>query len=229
MFLKEGITAFLVLALFQAHLATAAVCTRYQGGISTFFGREVHRYACCNNCGDSDTSCDSQTYHGGSNQDYCGSCGSSSWPSSSRMGSFSCEGCSEQNSCDSNCWYWDWPLGCWCWVNCFQRCCARAYSRGKRSIAEMEFCGNGVCSEEETVANCPMDCCQQINTACTLRKGECIPECCGEPSCCMGVDAVNHTTIATTEISRYASGQQPVRVTLQVSLGFFLFSIVLYI
>ena len=50
----------------------------------------------------------------------------------------------------------------------------------------MAFCGDGVCEERETAENCPMDCCYKVNSACTLHTGDCIPECCGEPTCCLG-------------------------------------------
>ena len=69
----------------------------------------------------------------------------------------------------------------------------------------MTFCGDGVCEAEETAEMCPMDCCYRVNSVCTLKEGECTPECCGEPSCCLG-GAENSTTSHLAVVAETNSG-----------------------
>ena len=190
------ILAIAVLTLCTQHV-NSATCNAYQGGRSTIFGTQVHRYACCNNCYDLDSSCAGTTYQGGSDEDYCNHCGTSWWSGTRYLRNFNCPNCDSQSSCKSSCSHWNWPLGCWCWLNCFIGCCGRANSNGKRDVTQMTFCGDGVCEDGETVETCPMDCCYRVNSACTLKEGGCTPECCGEPTCCLG-GARNSTTPGLT-------------------------------
>ena len=69
----------------------------------------------------------------------------------------------------------------------------------------MTFCGDGVCEAEETAEMCPMDCCYRVNSVCTLKEGECTPECCGEPSCCLS-GAENSTTSHLAVVGETNSG-----------------------
>ena len=55
----------------------------------------------------------------------------------------------------------------------------------------MTFCGDGVCEDGER--------------DCTLKEGGCTPECCGEPSCCLG-GAENSTTSHLTVVAETNSG-----------------------
>ena len=154
------------------------------------FYYQVHTYACCNNCGQSDTSCDGKTYHGGSSERYCGSCGRDTWGGKYKK-SFQCVNCNTQNACASRASRFDWPGGCWLWMGSFRGCCRRAASvlseRERQTtplnITTMEFCGDAICRSNENPENCPMDCCYRVNSICNL--SELSPECCGEQGCCM--------------------------------------------
>ncbi len=45
---------------------------------------------------------------------------------------------------------------------------------------------DGACEDAaETAESCPMDYCYQVNTVCVLKRNQYIPECCGEPTCCL--------------------------------------------
>ena len=188
---SRWILAVVMLTLLCVQHVNSATCEAYQGGTSTFFGLEPHRYICCDNCNDWDTSCNGQTYQGGSSESYCSSCGETSLSGSKYLSSFDCPNCASQSSCDFSCEDYDWPGGCWLWILCFKRCCRDAFFTGKRDIKGMKFCGDSICEEGETAESCPMDCCYKVNSACTIKKGECTPECCGAPTCCLG-DPGNH-------------------------------------
>ncbi len=163
-----------VLTLCVLHV-NSAKCKKYQGGTSTIplVGIQVHGYACCNNCNDEDDSYTGHTYDGGSPNDYCDECGTSSWSGRRYLGDFQCPNCDSQNTCKSLCKIWKWPDCCWCWMSCFGGCCDNAISSGKRDITEVTFCGDGACEDAaETAESCPMDCCYQVNTVCILKTNQ---------------------------------------------------------
>ena len=180
-------TALLIVIAFQFfQVSIAARCTAYMGGESTFFGSEVHRFGCCDNSRDYDYSCAGTTWQGGSSGNYCGWRGSTTWPNARARGNFYCPNCGTQWSCASSCSHWDFPGGCWCWINCFSNCCNRP--RGKKRQAG--FCGDGICNAGESPESCPMDCCGTVNEMCAITNTtRCLPECCSTPACCAG--AVN--------------------------------------
>ena len=161
-----------------------APCTgHYAGGNST-----VHHWACCNNCNDTNTSCDGVTWQGGTSTSYCDPCGESTGGGTVKY-YFNCGSCSQQEECRKHC---DGPIQsrsglCWKWLDCFKGCClahAQQPSRRKRDI--VAFCGDGVCNIGESPTTCPVDCCYQANSECaTDSSGGCVLPCCGDPSCCM--------------------------------------------
>lgn len=169
-----------------------AVCRQYDhGGVSG-----VHFYACCNNCNDHDASCDGDTYQGGGTTDkLCGSCGNRipSQQSSRHTYTFNCGSCSEQRQCRDYCNVRH-PLAaitpglCPKWIGCFRGCCLNINPsfRGKRSatVNQTLFCGDNICSDEETVDTCPSDCCPTVNPI-NCPSNECTPNCCMGPSCCI--------------------------------------------
>ena len=59
-------------------ICSASTCNVYMGGklVIPIYG-PVHRYTCCNNCQETNPTCDGKTYQGGSTGSYCGRCGQS--------------------------------------------------------------------------------------------------------------------------------------------------------
>ena len=172
----------------------ASTCTEYQGGVSS---GGVHRYICCNNCGESNPSCDGTTFQGGSNEPYCGGCGDNSFGGTARK-SYDCNDCSTQAACaaranDAVFGYGDKPGLCWKWADSFSSCCEMAGNNKKRQAGidinstSFTFCGDGICRDDETPSSCPLDCCYQVNSDCTITSS-CTPTCCGESSCCLEED-----------------------------------------
>ena len=168
-----------------------AFCTGYYtGGVS-----RVHHWACCNNCNDSTSqSCDGTTWQGGSSISYCGQCGQNTGGGREKY-YFNCGSCDDQNSCSNFCnskllGIITNPGFCWMWLDCFKGCCLRTATqpRNKRDISQLSFCGDTICSENETPSSCPMDCCYQVNSNnCTITsEGSCIPQCCQLSTCCKG-------------------------------------------
>lgn len=169
-----------------------AVCRQYDhGGVSG-----VHFYACCNNCNDSDTSCDGDTYQGGGTTDnLCGTCGDRipSQQSSRHTYTFNCGSCSQQRQCRDYC-NTQYPLAkstpglCPKWIGCFRGCCLSVDPsfRGKRSDTDnqMLFCGDNICSDGETTDTCPLDCCPVVNPE-GCPSDECTSNCCMGTSCCL--------------------------------------------
>ena len=156
-------------------------CTaRYRGGDSF-----VHHYVCCNNCNNTDTTCDGATYQGGSDGDYCGHCGKPLGGGLTKW-YFNCHNCGIQHHCKLKCneLVSTLPGLCWKWVNCFKGCCENSSPDPLLTATDQGFCGDMVCQENETVASCPSDCCYQVNDKC-LNGGECSPPCCQETSCCL--------------------------------------------
>ena len=123
-----------------------AFCTGYYLGGST----TVHHFVCCNNCLEGEDSsskqavespCDRRTYQGGSDGDYCGSCGvMKDWGEKKYF--FNCGGCETQTKCEKKCdtkWLGLYGTSglCWLWVNCFKKCCVssvRLSQRHRRSV-----------------------------------------------------------------------------------------------
>ena len=97
-------------------------CTGYYAGGKT----TVHHWACCNNCGERGSGdCDGKEWQGGSNGDYCGKCGLNTGGGMEKY-YFDCGGCSNQKACEKSCKYFNLPLFCWFWLDCFKKCCERS-------------------------------------------------------------------------------------------------------
>ncbi len=177
--------ALLVLIAFQSlDAADAAQCTEYMGGTSTFLGFEVHRFACCDNSRDADSSCTGRTWQGGSTEPYCGRSGDTTLSDADTRDHYSCSGCSAQLDAVNDCVIWDIPGLCWKWLSCFSENCN---SNRKRQIRSA-FCGNGVCDIGESSDSCPLDCCGTVNEMCAGTG--CTPECCSTATCCNTVGNV---------------------------------------
>ena len=78
------------------------------------------------------------------------------------------------------------------WLNCFKDCCLKNVPRRKR---EDGTCGDGTCSGNETPTSCPVDCCQQVNSACIRYGNECRPQCCQEAKCCSSTVIMVYSSI----------------------------------
>ena len=175
----------------------ASTCTEYQGGVSS---GGVHRYICCDNCGESNAYCDGRTWQGGSNEVYCGRCGRDSFGGTFRK-RYMCQDCNTQVACATraNSGYGDTPGFCWKWANSFSSCCQMAASNKKRQVVidvnstSFTFCGDGICQGDETPSSCPFDCCYQVNSNCTVSG--CTPTCCGELNCCLEDDGSRGDTL----------------------------------
>ena len=149
----------------------------------------LHHYACCANCNDPDTSCDGQTWQGGTSNSYCSTCGTATGGGVDKY-YFNCGNCQMQSSCKDRC---DnafpvatWPGFCWRWVDCFAGCCRESttqYARRRRQT--LEFCGDGICQQSnENPDSCPTDCCYLRNSTCGTTM--CTKECCQTATCCSG-------------------------------------------
>ena len=159
----------------------------YWGGTSN-----LHYYACCNNCNEPNPpSCDGVTYQAASNTSYCGPCGQPTSTSTITNGGFrgpvySCGGCAGQTAIAEECRAahpWIIPGGCWIFTGCMKARCRRDFL-GLSGNAS--FCGDGSCNANETVADCPYDCCPEYDAACNVSfaaNGTCTPPYCGEPNC----------------------------------------------
>ena len=170
-----------------------AVCKQYDhGGVSG-----VHFYACCNNCNDTDTSCDGDTYQGGGTTDnLCGTCGDRipSEQNSRHVYTFNCGSCFQQRQCRDLCntqhpYAKSIPGLCPKWIGCFRGCCLNNNPsfRGKRSATTVNqtlFCGDNVCSDWETTDTCPSDCCPTVNPE-DCPSDKCSRNCCMGATCCM--------------------------------------------
>ena len=169
----------------------ASTCTEYQGGKSTIFGHQVHWYTCCNNCRESNPYCNGITWQGGSSEEYCGNCGENTFGGRYEK-QYNCQDCDTQEGCRINANDWDWPLLCWKWANSFSGCCKKATRSKKRqevidvNSTSFTFCGDTICQDDESPTSCPLDCCYQVNSNCTVSG--CTPTCCGESSCCLEDD-----------------------------------------
>ena len=173
-----------------------AFCNAYYlGGTSG-----VHQFACCNNCNDlTPSTCDGVTYQGGSTTKYCGSCGAKKENYDTQWKSyFNCGSCDVQSACKKRCdgnFPNKLPGFCWRWLDCFSECCrAASYqprqkqyrSTSPAEVASMAFCGDYRCSESETPATCPADCCYQANALnCSSDPSQCSPDCCQMETCCL--------------------------------------------
>ena len=107
-----------------------SVCRQYDHGGQS----NIHFYACCDNCGDTDRSCDGHTYQGGGTyDDQCGKCGARipSERGSRLTYTFNCETCSHQRHCKKTC-DTEYPISavmpglCPKWIGCFRACCLSA-------------------------------------------------------------------------------------------------------
>ena len=163
--------------------APTGQCTTFKrGGIS-----RLHWYACCNNCGTSDTSCNGKTYQSASSERYCGNCGVDTKKGNGKhYKTYSCGGCEGQNRVSSKCLeklrsVYQIPGLCWAFAKCFTKKCK---SRSKRSVETPETCFNLRCDPGETVDNCPSDCCGTKNAKCDWSKLSCVDVCCSESTCC---------------------------------------------
>ena len=174
-----------------------AFCTGYYTGgtsrSSGISGDGVHHWACCNNCNDpTPNTCDAHTWQGGSTISYCGSCGQNTGGGREKY-FFNCGNCNNQQTCAEKCRSHDSAGSCWKWLDCFQGCCLKSTTQPqaniKRDIAELSFCGDSICSENESPTSCPSDCCYQMNSMnCTRNPNECSPQCCQTSNCCLEVD-----------------------------------------
>ena len=174
-----------------------AFCTGYYTG-----GRSgVHHWACCNNCNDTNKTCDGVTWQGGSSEVYCGPCGTNSNGGGRVKYYFNCGSCRQQELCSEYCSGRNLPGLCWKWLDCFRGCClanAQQPSRNKRQIETTSFCGDGTCGSGETPNTCPSDCCYQINPVCDPSNPNlCENECCEHSSCCLE-GTTSETTPTTT-------------------------------
>lgn len=98
-----------------------AFCTGYYTGGQT----KVHHWICCNNCRDrEENTCDMKTWQGGSDLDYCGACGESTGSGRVKY-YFNCKSCEDQQRCESECNWMNWPGFCWLWSDCFKKCCLK--------------------------------------------------------------------------------------------------------
>lgn len=185
-----------------------AFCTAYYlGGDS-----KVHHYACCNNCNDptSHQSCNKHTYEGGSSSNYCKSCGNATGGGLVKF-VFNCGTCDTQSKCESKCnniFGLKLPGFCWKWVDCFRGCCEATIKATKSQQLEFEalkrrrfstislssvmdedfnFCGDGKCSDSESVSSCPSDCCHTVNSNCSNDPHHCTDDCCQSQSCCLSL------------------------------------------
>ena len=165
-------------------------CTQYDNGGTS----GVHFFTCCNNCADSDSSCDGGTYQGGGRTDaYCGKCGVNSPLGGGRITyRFNCDSCTQQRECERMC-NSEWfgltkviPGLCPRWAGCFRGCCVEAteQARRKRQTSEtFEFCGDFKCQNGENHTSCPVDCCPVVNPS--ECSDLCSPDCCLHPQCCV--------------------------------------------
>ncbi len=159
-----------------------AFCTAYyiNAGASG-----VHHYACCNNCNDPISSCDGQTWQGGSSGSYCSTCGTPTGGGVDKY-YFNCENCQTQSACANKCEQFSSPGSCWKWVDCFAGCCRQEAAQfAKREGADTTgFCGDGTCEQSsENPDTCPSDCCYMRNSECGISG--CTPECCQTTTCCL--------------------------------------------
>jgi hypothetical protein len=84
----------------------------------------------------------------------------------------------------------------------------------KRSASYVpDTCYNKICDTGENVRNCPEDCCQTVNRKCTWNT-KCLPECCGESTCCesssgnswrMQTSLVVFSVILLSNVSKFSS------------------------
>lgn len=163
----------------------AACVGHYTGGISG-----LHHWACCDNCMDpTPNTCDAITWQGGSNTDYCGTCGTNTGRGRIRN-YFNCGSCTSQQSCSDECsgLIQSLPGLCWRWLDCFLGCCLRITQQpsGNKRQVDASFCGDGTCNTRETTDSCPTDCCPEINSRCFANNSDiCELACCGESTCCL--------------------------------------------
>lgn len=159
-------------------------CSAYQfGGTS-----RVHFYSCCNNCDEgSPPSCDGVTYQGASTENYCGPCGKPRNGRPVRRNYLfgprqrKTAGCAAQTACVERCKAFDlFPGTCWMWTSCFSKCVRKST---KQNGQANEFCGDGLCTQNENSTTCPIDCCGHVDPECVLQEGKCLPTRCGFPSC----------------------------------------------
>ncbi|XP_033098581.1 uncharacterized protein LOC117102429 [Anneissia japonica] len=91
--------------------------------------------------------------------------------------------------------------GCWIWSACFKGACdaqEAAYLDEDKSVPqETNFCGDGFCikSTGETVDNCPIDCCPEVNSACSVTSEKCTEPCCNESGCCITSSSIIYIAI----------------------------------
>ena len=161
----------------------------YTGGISG-----LHHWACCNNCNDpSFTDCDGTTWDGGSNEEYCSTCGQNTGGGRVKY-YFNCGSCSTQQACSRRCSGNDFPGLCWRWLDCFKGCCLASATQPRQNkvqVSELSFCGDGTCSKSETPDSCPPDCCYQINGKACGSTSSNSSLCCGETGCCLNTTKTN--------------------------------------
>jgi len=154
------------------------------GGTSHF-----HEYVCCNNChsGGQPESCNGKTYQIGSSTDYCGNCGINKGGGFVHGEEFTCGGCLGQDKVASKCQIW-WNSKGWCWAfaDCVKSGCAKmkTTNRHVRDIEQEWWCGDGTCNSDETLDNCPIDCCRHFfPDECGIRVGECQSTHCNTSTC----------------------------------------------
>ncbi len=180
------VTVLVILGL-EMDECQGSTCKAYMGGKSAILGWEVHRYACCNNCNETDPYCDGTTWQGGSTEPYCGNCGRDAL-GGKLLSCFQCCDCDTQTKCAGRANGWNFRIGCWKWLSCFKSCCKKMAKKcGRNCHMDTTYCGDGVCQSNETPTNCPLDCCYQVNSTCVTDPTMCTPECCGEPSCCADI------------------------------------------
>lgn len=191
-----------VLSVFFLSLPTitSSTCQGYWlGGNSG-----VHWYACCDNSDENPNNCDSETWDGGSNQDYCGPSGQNNGGGVSWFGQFDCKDCDLQEKCADKCDKLNRPFLCWAWLICFTGCCKKNANMQNNGTLNDSFCGDGTCDDDETDSSCPTDCCGQVNEMCAGTS--CIPDCCYESTCCSNTTTTEEPAGTTTSAQPGTTG-----------------------
>ena len=174
-------------------ICSASTCNVYMGGklVIPIYG-PLHRYTCCNNCQETNPTCDGKTYQGGSTDSYCGRCGQSTGGGELKTSNVQCINCVTQDDCASMASFYNFPGGCWKWASVFVGCCQGAARNARKrqplQLREMEFCGDSTCQSDESPTTCPVDCCYQVNSTC-VASNRCTPSCCAESTCCQSGSA----------------------------------------
>ncbi len=185
MIIKILLSSLLLLTIALLSTTLCSTCSEYFGG-----QWYIHWYNCCDNCEDDDPYCDGFTWQGGSNVQYCGSCGENSF-GGKFLKQYDCVNCDVQSNCTELVNKFNYPGLCWVWSKAFRGCCKKASYSNIASGYEVRkgsfvFCGDRICQDEENLQNCPLDCCPMVNANCTSSSStKCLSKCCDESTCCL--------------------------------------------